>query len=784
MLIMDTDYKVKLLDSLSYRQMRNSVIVAFFIGLVLSSIQIYLDYFSQKTELSVLITNALLTANNAAYQAAFNLDEIGAEQITEGLVSNQAIIAATIFDNTGNILGGATENVDFERSALVTWLFGNPQLIRETLFNSSFHNQAVGELLVTVDPARNAYNFLQRSSFVILSGLIRNIILALCLIAVIHYTITRSILNASKPIQEGLLNKTIPLPTNHAKDEIGVLFTAFNNHLEIIDKQHELIVSNNANLESIVDERTRQLDEKNKELEKQKEAAVQISKEKSDFLAMMSHEIRTPMNGILGMAELLNSTSDIRHQQEYVDAILDSSKSLLVLMNSALDYTKYEQGKVSFESNPFNLKSLLNSILFLLNSSVEKKKLDLTANIDPEIPLNLLGDQEKLRQVLLNLLTNAIKFTTSGHVTLSVSLAEDNIFFPAESDGKEMIGLKFLVDDSGIGIPAQYKETIFSPYSQADHSISQRFGGTGLGLAICREITEKQGGRIGFESTLNQGSSFWVELPFSESTAEPIETSTNHRVDSSPSYKSLKVLVVDDVEINRKLLRGQLEIDNHSAFFAANGVEALDILAVQAVDLILMDLHMPVLDGIQTTRRIKANPELASTPIIGITANVTPAINLECLSCGMDTLVDKPISQSKLRSTIAQIDHIQSAGSQNKGVAWLDITILEEHVSNLGASKVNTLYAEAGVSAKAIIFQLVQLDCEEQENIIELAHSLAGLCSNFGFGQLGQLASGLENSVSNMTKHETESYIRSVGELGDTTFARLSEVLQPETNPI
>ncbi len=783
---MDTDYKVKLRDSLSYRQMRNSVIVAFFIGLILSSIQIYLDYFSQKNELSTLITNVLQTANNAAYQAAFNLDEIGAEQITEGLVSNQAIVAATISDNTGNILGGAQDNVEFERSPLDTWLFGNPQVIQETLFNATFHNQAVGELLVTVDPARNAYTFLQRSSFVIFSGIIRNFILALCLIAVIHYTITRSILNASKPIQEGLVNKTIPLPLNHAKDEIGVLFNAFNDHLGIIDKQHELIVSNNANLESLVEERTHQLDEKNRELERQKESAIQLSKEKSDFLAMMSHEIRTPMNGILGMAELLSSTSDVKHQREYIEAILDSSKSLLILMNSALDYTKYEQGKVSFESNPFNLQRLINSILFLLNSSAEKKKLDLTANIDPDIPLNLLGDQEKLRQVLLNLLTNAIKFTAKGHVTLTVSVIEGNCSPDSFSNIENRFGLKFLVEDSGIGISEHSKEKIFSPYNQADQSISQRFGGTGLGLAICREITEKQGGRIGFESTINKGSSFWVELPFVEAPAELLDTpALNYNRTESPfTSQSLQVLVVDDVEINRKLLRGQLETDNHSAFFAANGMEALDILAVQTVDLILMDLHMPVMDGIETTKRIKAMPELSNIPIIGITANITPAINTDCINCGMDSLVDKPISQSRLRSTISQINPGQHASTADQDTALIDLSILQDHISTLGISKVNTLYSEAGASAKSLVLKPRQSDCDERETILELAHTLAGLCSNFGFDQLGQLASKLENTVSELSATETSEQIRSVGQLGDSTFTRLIEVLQPETSTI
>ena len=502
-------YKIPLTKSLSYRQTKAAVIVAFVIGIVLSSGQIYLDYFSQKDELNKLISDVLITANRAAFHAAYNLDSNGATQVSEGLVSNVSIVSAIIYDDRGGMLGSADKPSPAQSTPFKRWLFGKPQTIEQSLFDNIIYPNPVGKLIVVVDPILAADTFIRRSAVVLTSGILRNFALTICLISLFYFTFTRPILRASQPIQQGITNQRIPMPENHQDDEIGVLIGAFNDHLAIIRTQHQQIKGSNENLEKMVEART-------KELDIERQVAINASQAKTQFLAIMSHEIRTPMNGILGMAELIRNNPRHRDKAEYIDAIYDSSKSLLVMMSSALDYAKYEQGIFEICSSSFNLHGLIHGLIFSVNTTAEKRGIHLYEIIADDVPATVVGDPEKLRQVFLNLLNNALKFTERGTITLTVDRLG--------SDNGDTVNLKFSVIDTGIGIANQSYQDIFDPYSQGDSSIARRYGGSGLGLAICKEIVEQQNGLIDFFSNTGVGSTFWFTLNFGVSNIDEIET--------------------------------------------------------------------------------------------------------------------------------------------------------------------------------------------------------------------------------------------------------------------
>ncbi|HVI51098.1 MAG TPA: response regulator [Candidatus Sulfotelmatobacter sp.] len=368
--------------------------------------------------------------------------------------------------------------------------------------------------------------------------------------------------------------------------------------------------------------------------------ATQANRAKSEFLAMMSHEIRTPMNGILGMVHLLSGMTLNEQQKDCVETIRQSGSALLTILNDILDFSKLEADRLTLEQVSFELVPFIEETVALMRGPAEAKGLSLVAEMDPGLPRHLVGDPTRLRQILLNFLGNAVKFTEAGGIVVEVLCR-----------GQDENGalLLFTVSDTGIGISNDVQRKLFTAFTQADSSITRRFGGTGLGLAISQRLAQLMGGIIGMHSQPGQGSSFWltVSLPLAKSNSEP-------KISERPvELPPLSILLAEDNAVNRKVAQAILVKAGHRVQVVGDGRQALEALDRDGFDLVLMDMQMPVMDGLQATRQLREAG--IAVPIIALTANAMHEDCERCLDAGMNGYVAKPFAPDGLFREIARV---------------------------------------------------------------------------------------------------------------------------------
>lgn len=382
------------------------------------------------------------------------------------------------------------------------------------------------------------------------------------------------------------------------------------------------------------------------ELKKAKEDAEKANKAKSEFIAKMSHEMRTPLNGIIGFSELSIATDNLPQHREYFRHINNESIILLELINSLLDHAKIASGKLRLDQHPFHIRYLLNELTSLIALRAQQKSLDFECHIPDSASLGVIGDASRLRQILLNLLSNALKFTATGKISVRLEIL---------SETETSVTVKFSVSDTGIGIPAEYQAGIFDSFQQTGSHITSKYGGTGLGTTIAKELTELMGGEIGLESEINQGSTFWFTAVFDKITDVSLlkqlttEPNKTHTLDFSRQFAA-HVLVAEDYKTNQIVTLRNLERMGCSADLAENGQEAVDLYKKRAYDLILMDLNMPEMNGLTATMLIREEESLGKpkTPIVAMTANVYFEDRAMCFNAGMDDFLEKPLQTNRL----------------------------------------------------------------------------------------------------------------------------------------